>query len=322
MRLIIRLSSVALLLLIAGIGGVIYIGAKPGPHDEPKMVWVKSGMSVASIARSMEQDGILYDWRLMMLKVRATGAIIKAGEYEIPARASSFEVLDILRFGKPVLHSITIPEGLTSAEVVARLNADEILSGEIETLPDEGTLLPETYSFERGADRQKLLERMARAQDRVFERLWEGRVPHPAIQTRRDALIVASIVEKETGVGSERAKVAGVYLNRLKIGMKLDADPTVIYGIEQAQGKPMDRPLWRKDLKFQSPYNTYLNPGLPPGPIANPGRASIEAVLNPAETKAYYFVADGTGGHVFARTLSEHNRNVAKWRRIKRERAN
>ncbi len=322
MRLIIRLSSVLALLLIAAVGGVIYMGARPGPHDEPKMVWVKSGMSVSAIAKAMEEDGVLYDWRLLMLKVRATGAIIKAGEYEVPAHASSFEVLDILRFGKPVLHSITIPEGLTSAEIVAKLNSDPILTGEIETVPEEGSLLPETYSYERGADRQDLLTRMARAQSKVLDELWPGRTPHPGIQTKDDVLILASIVEKETGVGSERAKVASVYLNRLKIGMKLDADPTVIYGIELAHGEPMDRPLWRKDLKFVSPYNTYLNAGLPPGPIANPGRAAIAAVLQPEETKALYFVADGTGGHVFANSLAEHNRNVAKWRKIKRQRGN
>lgn len=319
MRTLIRLSSAFALLLVAAVGALIYFGARPGPHDETVLVWVKPGMSVSGAARAMEQQGVLHDWRLLVLSVRATGAIVKAGEYEVPARASSFDVLDILRHGDPVLHAITIPEGLSSAEIVAKLTAHDMLTGEIAAVPKEGTLLPETYKFERGATRQSVLDRMARAQADLLDALWADREVHPAIKTRRDAVILASIVEKETGVKSERAMVAGVYLNRLKRGMKLDADPTVAYGIELDQGAPMGRPLWRKDLKYVSPYNTYLNAGLPPGPIANPGRAAIAAVLKPQETTALYFVADGTGGHVFANTLAEHNRNVAKWRRIQQQ---
>ena len=225
--------------------------------------------------------------------------------------------MNLLQHGRPVQRLVTIPEGMPSVLVHERLMAIPYLTGEIE-VPEEGSVLPNTYSYQRGETRAQLLERMQAAMRRELARLWPQRTPLSAVSTPREAIILASIVEKETGQASERRMVAGVYTNRIKQGMKLDADPTVIYPI--TRGRPLGRRIRQSELRADTGYNTYVRPGLPDGPIANPGRESIAAVLNPAQTDALYFVADGRGGHVFAKTLAEHNANVARWYAIRRAR--
>ena len=215
-----------------------------------------------------------------------------------------------------MLHAILLPEGLTSQTVVDRLMADEILTGEIETVPPEGALMPAKYQFTRGATRQQLIDQMQQAQARLVEEAWARRAPGLPIDTVEEFVTLASIVEKETGRADERPRVAGVFINRLEQGMRLQSDPTVIYGIYGGAGKPPDHEILQSELDRQTPYNTYQIAGLPPGPIANPGRAALEAVANPSRTDELYFVADGSGGHAFAMTLDEHNRNVERWRQI------
>ncbi len=215
----------------------------------------------------------------------------------------------------------TLAEGLTSHEIVALVEQAEALEGAVEAVPSEGSLLPETYHYARGDRRGDLVVRMSRARDELLRVLWPGRAPNLPVATPEHAVVLASIVEKETGVAGERPLVASVFVNRLQKGMRLQSDPTVVYGLTGGTG-PLGRALTRKDLQAPSPNNTYLNRGLPPGPIANPGRAALEAVLNPAQTAFLYFVADGSGGHAFAKTLAEHNRNVAKWRKFQKQNAN
>jgi UPF0755 protein len=219
--------------------------------------------------------------------------------------------------GKSILHKLTAPEGKTTKQILALVAAHEVLVGDITMAPAEGALLPETYSFTRGETRDELIADMMRARDAVLDELWEKRANDLPIMTKDEAIILASIVEKETGVASERPLIAAVFVNRLRRGMRLQSDPTIIYGL--TGGEPLGRGLRKSELERETPYNTYLISGLPPTPIANPGRASIEAVLDPAESDYLFFVADGTGGHVFAATLEEHNRNVVKWRQIERQ---
>ena len=243
---------------------------------------------------------------------------MKAGEYEFPAEASISQVLSILRSGRAIIHKVTVPEGWTSAQVVERVNAHEALIGEIEDIPPEGTILPDTYVFQRGVERNVLLARMRDAQAALIDDLWEERASDLPFDTPEEAVILASIVEKETAVAEERQEVAAVFVNRLRRGMRLQSDPTIIYGITNGE-QALDRPIRRSDIDEETPYNTYRIDGLPPTPIANPGRESIAAVLQPGSTDHLYFVADGTGGHAFARTLDEHNENVRRWRQMERE---
>jgi UPF0755 protein len=245
---------------------------------------------------------------------------LKAGEYAFAPGMSMREVMDLLVSGKAIMHTITLPEGLTSKQIVDRLRADEMLTGDIEAIPPEGSLLPETYAFTRGASRQQILDQMAAAHKRALDEVWANRRSGLPIDTPEELVTLASIVEKETGKADERPRVAAVFVNRLEAGMRLQSDPTVIYGIAAGEGT-LGRAIRRSDLDAENPYNTYRIDGLPPGPIANPGRAALEAVATPSSTEELYFVADGTGGHVFARTLDEHNRNVARWRQIERQRA-
>jgi UPF0755 protein len=288
-----------------------------GPLAERKVVLVEQGLSAAGIGTALERGGVISNGRVFAVMAQLTGqrTQLKAGEYDVPAAASMQQVMSIIASGRAITYKITIPEGFTSEMAVARVNASEVLTGAPATPPPEGSILPDTYVFQRGMTRQKLVEDMQAAQARLLEELWASRVPVPAIATKEQAVTLASIVEKETAVPEERPVIASVFINRLSKGMRLQSDPTIIYGITGGKGR-LDRALTRKDIETPTEYNTYRIDGLPPGPIANPGRAALEAVLNPTPTKFLFFVADGTGGHAFAATLAEHNRNVRKWRKI------
>ena len=308
----------AFVLLIAG---AILFGSwsAAGPAEKPTPVLIASGSSLASAARQLEEAGVLESADQFRLQARLLGGDkpIQAGEYEIPARASPSEVLALLQSGKTLQRFVVVPEGMPSIMVWERLMRAPTLTGSI-PVPEEGSILPDSYSYQRGESRAAVLKRMQDAMTKELDALWAKRSPNSVVTNKRDAIILASVVEKETGKASERPMVAGVYSNRVRIGMKLDADPTVIYPI--TKGKPLGRRILRSELRQDNGYNTYAKAGLPVGPIANPGRESIAAVLNPAKTEALYFVADGTGGHIFANTLAEHNANVQKWYAIRRQR--
>ncbi|MDH3230746.1 MAG: endolytic transglycosylase MltG [Alphaproteobacteria bacterium] len=294
------------------------IGA-PGPLAEDRVHIVPSGAGVNRIAADLEETGIITSSLLFRLYVRSRRAEMKlrAGEYEFRSGASMAQIFDLLVAGRTVLHRVTIPEGLTSYEAIALLNAASPLTG-MADIPAEGSILPETYAFTRDQDRTEIVVHMQESMTRTLAELWAGRADDLPIKTPEEAVILASIVERETGIAEERPRVAAVFVNRLRKRMRLQSDPTVIYALSDGKGR-LDRELLLKDLEIDSPYNTYRVAGLPPGPICNPGRASLAAVLNPIESKELYFVADGTGGHVFAATLAEHERNVRNWRKIRRE---
>ncbi|MEL7048220.1 MAG: endolytic transglycosylase MltG, partial [Pseudomonadota bacterium] len=242
---------------------------------------------------------------------------LKAGQYRFEAGVPMASVLSTVLSGRSFLHKLTFPEGWTSQQIVARVQAAKNLSGEISAMPGEGTLLPDTYSFPDGMDRQGVIDQLLDAQRSLLAKAWENRQEGLPFKTPEEALILASIVEKETGKKNERRLVAGVFVNRLRKGMRLQSDPTIIYGIVGGKGS-LGRPIYKSDIAKTTPYNTYRIDGLPPTPISNPGRAAILAVLNPAETKALFFVADGTGGHTFSETLAQHNKAVAVWRKIEK----
>ena len=292
---------------------------RPGPLAESKIILLEPGSAVSTIAHELEDAGIVRHAELftVVVRVRRAENQIKAGEYEIPAEASVMDVVNILIEGKSILHNFTAPEGLTTAQILRLLNENDTLVGEVTLEPGEGVLLPETYSFTRGETRDEIIQRMMNAQSALLEELWPNRAMELPFSTPEDAIILASIVEKETGVAEERPRIAAVFVNRLKRGMRLESDPTIIYGL--TQGEPLGRGLRQSELRRATPYNTYMVAGLPPTPIGNPGRASIEAVLNPAQTNDLFFVADGTGGHAFASNLRDHEKNVAAWRRIERQ---
>ncbi|PWE17348.1 endolytic transglycosylase MltG [Marinicauda salina] len=322
-RLMMAFAGLAAAGVAAGVAGYVWLGHafnQPGPAEEDAVVLLPRGAGLASIAAQLEREDLVSNGLIFRINVMLDGGerSLRAGEYAIPENASMAEIYDILRFGETIHYPVTAPEGLTSAMIVAIVEEEPVLTGEIETVPAEGSLLPETYMVTRGTERQAVIDRMAAAQDALMDELWAERASDLPFDTREEALILASIVEKETGVPEERPLVAGVFTNRLRRGMRLQSDPTIIYGL--TQGEPLGRGLRRSELDdVDNPYNTYQIRGLPPTPIANPGRESIAAVLNPPETDFLYFVADGTGGHAFAETISEHNRNVARWRRIERE---
>jgi UPF0755 protein len=279
---------------------------------------------VATIADQLERRNLISDARVFRLGVRAYGndASLKAGEYEIRPHASMRDIMELLKSGKSVLYSLTIPEGLTVEQALQRVAEQDALTGEMpSTIPPEGSLATDTLRFTRGATRQQMIDKLLADQKKLVEDVWARRSPDLPIANVNEFVTLASIVEKETGKGDERSRVAAVFLNRLAKGMRLQSDPTIIYGLFGGKGKPADRPIYQSDIDKATPYNTYLINGLPPTPIANPGRAALEAVANPSKTKDLYFVADGTGGHVFAATLEEHNQNVARYRALQKKQA-
>lgn len=319
------LSVVFLLALLGGI--VAYVAATavlkiPGPLDEPKLVYIAPNSGSRAIAQQLDAEGVIDHPYLFLAGAaisKTNGGRLMAGEYQFPRKASINDIIALLQSGKTYQHQLTVPEGLTVAEIIGLLNAETALKGDaINVFPPEGSLLPETYNYSYGDTRQSVLTRMQSAMSAELDKLWAAKGATAPVSTKEQLVTLASIVEKETGLPAERPRVAGVFANRLKIGMPLQSDPTVIYAVTQGKSK-LERPIYRKDLELQSPYNTYLNPGLPPGPIANPGRASLEAVMNPEQNNFLFFVADGTGGHVFASNLDEHNRNVTAWRAIERK---
>jgi UPF0755 protein len=287
--------------------------------DKDRSFIVPSGSSLTAVAHKLEDEGIIDSADKFLLRAKVLGSHdpIKAGEFMLPAGSSPANILDTFQHGEVVRRFVTIPEGMPSILVYERLMAEPLLTGDI-PVPAEGSVLPESYDFERGESRAKVLARMQQAMKKTIAELWPQRAKDIAVKTPEEAIILASIVEKETGKPSERRMVAGLYSNRLKKGMLLQADPTIIYPI--TKGKPLGRRIRQSEIGAVNGYNTYTMAGLPEGPITNPGRASIEAVLHPAKTDALYMVADGTGGHAFAATLEEHNANVAKWFEIRRKR--
>lgn len=329
-RVINGLLTFALLLLLVVATATFALRAKfdaPGPLAISTTAVVPRGAGIIEIAERLEKDGIVSDRRVFTAQYywarlgagrNSDKATVKAGEYEIKKAASIREVLDTLVEGRAVLHKVTIPEGLTSQQIVERLKADPNLTGDIAEIPLEGALLPDTYRFSRGLSRQDILDRMRAEMTKLVAQLWEKRQADLPFQTKEQGLVLASIIEKETGRNDERARVAAVFINRLRKPMRLQSDPTIVYGLVGGQG-PLGRPIARSDIDGKTPYNTYQIDGLPPGPICNPGRASIEATLNPATTGDLYFVADGTGGHVFSATLKDHNAAVQNWRKVERE---
>ena len=311
------------LILVLVFLGALWTYAGPGPaakEGNETLVDLRHGASLPEIASALRRAGVIGSQAIFITAAQVTGAAreLKAGEYAIQSRESVSGILSDIRSGKIVRRQVTIPEGLTSEAVVEKLATEPLLSGVAPT-PAEGSILPETYEFSRGEDRARVLKRMMDAQDRLMALLWLNRQSGLPFQSMNEAITLASIVEKETGKASERPRVAAVFLNRLRLGMRLQSDPTVIYGI--SQGRPLGRGLLASELAAPSAFNTYQINGLPPTPIANPGREALAAVLDPPRTSELYFVADGTGGHAFASTLEEHLRNVSKWRRVEKARA-
>ncbi len=320
-----RIAAGALLvLLVAGVVGAKWWDreiVKPGPAPIARTILFPRGVGLTEIAEKLENDGLVRHRYIFQAAAWTLGhgRALKAGEYAIPPHASLRDIVSILASGRVVVRRVVIPEGLTVRQAVAVLASAEGMEGSVSAdAIKEGELLPATYNYVWGDERGRMLVRMRSGMNELVERTWRERAPNLPISSVAEAVTLASIVEKETGKPSERPLIARVFYNRLKAGMKLQSDPTVAYGI--APGGDLGRPLTRADLRQPHPYNTYVIDGLPPGPIANPGKAALEAVAKPAESDALYFVADGNGGHAFARTLAEHNRNVAQYRRLMRER--
>lgn len=319
------MSLVIFGLIAAGL--MFYFGKREfetaGPLRTTSTVMIKQATGLRDISELLVRRGMISNARIFQIGVQAHGnaSQLKAGEYEIKAGASMRDIMDTLVSGKSVLYSLTIPEGLTVAQALKRVAEHAELVGDMPAeLPSEGWLVADTQRFARGTTRAEIIGKMANDQKRLVESIWERRRDDLPIKDIDEFVTLASIVEKETGRADERTRVAGVFINRLRKGMRLQSDPTIVYGLFGGEGKPSDRPIYRSDIDKPTPYNTYIIDGLPPTPIANPGRAALEAVANPSQTEELYFVADGTGGHVFAKTLEEHNENVARWRAIEAER--
>ena len=318
-------SATFSLFLIAAIVAAWSVFYAPGPAArggaETTIVTLPSGAGVNAIAANLKAAGVIRSTDMFKAAATLTGADrrLRAGEYEVPSKASLRSVLVLLVEGKVVRHYVTLPEGWSSAQAVDILMRQPILTGDIPTTPEEGSLWPDTYEISRGDTRASVITRMSNAQADNLARLWAARSPRTVVKSPEEAVILASIVEKETAVASERPRVAAVFSNRLRIGMRLESDPTIVYGI--TQGRPLGRGIRRSELERQTAWNTYQIDGLPPTPIANPGREALAAVLNPPASDELFFVADGSGGHAFARTYDEHLANVARWREIERRKA-
>jgi UPF0755 protein len=316
--------TLVLVLMIGGGGAYIYGKQKleaPGPLQEDKIVNIPARAGMGDIAETLQREGVIDNNRwafigsVFALKARSD---LKPGEYLFQKNASLRNVIGTIVEGKVVQHAVTIPEGLTSEQIVTRLSDNDIFSGSLHEIPREGTLLPETYKFPRGTTRDQVIARMQQAQKRALAEIWERRSPDLPIKTPEQLVALASIVEKETGKPDERSRVAAVFVNRLRQKIKLQSDPTIIYGLVGGKGT-LGRPIKRSEIQQPSPYNTYVVDGLPPGPIANPGRASLEAAANPARTRDLFFVADGTGGHAFSDSYDQHQKNVARLRAIEKQ---
>ena len=319
-RRIAKWAVVAAALLLALVAGNFIHGwTAPGPLERETTVIIKPGSSMMSAARQLEKSGVVKSADAFVSRAKIFGAsdTIKAGEFVIPSKASNSDILSILTDGKTVQRMVTIPEGMPSIMVYERLMANDQLTGRI-SIPAEGSVLPDSYAFDKNEPRAAVLKRMQDAMTKTMAELWPERSGSTMVKTPFEALTLASIVEKETALKSELRMVSGVYSNRLRTGMRLQADPTIIYPI--TKGKSLGRRIRKSEIRDVNDYNTYAMAGLPKGPIANPSRAAIAAVLNPQKTSAFYFVADGKGGHIFADTLQEHNANVAKWYALRRQR--
>jgi UPF0755 protein len=306
------------LVMVVAAGYVLYVGKQRfealGPLQQDRVVTIPHG-SVRDISDVLTREGVIdQPWvfigGVLLLKAREG---LKAGEYQFKAHETLSDVVATLSDGKVVEHQITIPEGLTSEQIVGRLMDNDVLTGNIDEIPAEGSLLPDTYTFTRGMTREQLIRHMQHAQQRLVDEIWARRSPDLPLQTSEQMVILASLIEKETGKPDERTRIAAVFVNRLKQKMRLQSDPTIIYGLVGGKGS-LGRPIMKSEIDQATPYNTYLIDGLPPGPITNPGRASLEAAANPARTRDLYFVADGTGGHVFAETYEQHQKNVLRLR--------
>jgi UPF0755 protein len=314
-----------LIILMIGAGTAYYYGRQilesPGPLQEDKVVNIPARAGKRDIADVLQREGVINvnPWFFIggVLALKASQDL-KPGEYQFQKNASLRDVIGTIVEGKVVQHAVTIPEGLTSEQIVARLSDSDIFTGSVREIPREGTLLPETYKFPRGTPREQVIQRMQQAQKRVLAEIWERRNADVPLRSPDQLTTLASIVEKETGKADERSRVAAVYVNRLRQKMKLQSDPTIIYGLVGGKGT-LGRPIKRSEINQPSPYNTYVIEGLPPGPIANPGRASLEAVANPARTRDLFFVADGSGGHAFTETYDQHQKNVAKLRSMEKQ---
>lgn len=324
---IVKVLNGVITLLFVGVIGlallIYYVRVQfdnPGPLDYATVVAIPKGEGVRQIASRLEREGIISDQRIFVAMVMYFSAQskLKAGEYAITKHASMRNVIDTLVDGKALLYSVSVPEGLTSYQIVQRINGHPELTGKIDMVPAEGSLMPDTYRVARGTDRAELIARMQNEQRRFMEKAWPQRISGLPINTAKDAVILASIVEKETGKADERPRVASVFVNRLRKGMRLQSDPTIIYGLSGGKGT-LGRGILKSEIEQMTPYNTYTMKGLPPTPIANPGRAAIEAVLRPAKTSDLYFVADGTGGHAFSESYDDHRQAVATWRNIEKE---
>ncbi|WP_332639839.1 endolytic transglycosylase MltG [Brevundimonas sp.] len=313
------------LFIIAALVAAWSVFYAPGPAArdgrQTTIVTLPSGAGVSAIAATLKSAGVIRSTDMFKAAATLTGADrkLRAGEYEVPSKASLRSVIVLLVEGRVVRHYVTLPEGWSSAQAVDILNKQPILIGTVDVTPDEGSLWPDTYEVSRGETRNSVIARMRRARDENLARLWAARSPTTVVRSPEEAMVLASIVEKETGLAAERPRVAAIFTNRLRAGMRLESDPTIVYGI--TRGRPLGRGIRRSELDRQTAWNTYQIDGLPPTPIANPGRDAIAAVLNPPRTDELFFVADGTGGHVFARTYDEHLINVARWREIERRKA-
>jgi UPF0755 protein len=311
-------------LAIAGIFGFSMLQHEvtaKGPLQSDKVVVIPRNTGTGEIANILKEEGVIDQPLLFQVyaHINRQRGQLKAGEFQFKAGISIEDAIDTLIQGKAILHTVTIPEGLTSEQIISRLYEHEILTGDVIETPREGSLLPDTYKFERGTTRQQIINTMQAAQRQAIEQIWQRRSSDLPIKSPQELVILASIVEKETGRADERTRVAGVFINRLMKRMKLQSDPTIVYGLVGGKGT-LGRGILRSEIEAATPYNTYVVEGLPPGPIANPGRAALEAVANPSRTKDLYFVADGSGGHAFAETYEQHQRNVARWRQIEKSR--